>query len=219
VKIAICSITKKKIKEETILYKSLHKNKDVYLFIKTNNTTVGLSEYFNSCLEEFKDYDILTFIHDDVHIVNSDLHEQLKKAHQNYDVVGVAGCISPKIIEQNLWHWMAGNQKNCRGMAGHPVSSDSLYVTSFGPTPSRVVIIDGVLMSLNVKKILKANVKFDESFTFHHYDIDFCLTCNKNGIKIGVWPILINHSSPGLKEFNDVWNESNKIIIKKWKNK
>jgi GT2 family glycosyltransferase len=95
----------------------------------------------------------------------------------------------------------------------------SFYVTSFGPTPSRVAIIDGVFMAINLEKIASAGVRFDEQFKFHHYDIDFSLQCNKNSLKIGVWPILINHQSPGLKGFDDSWNSSNEKFINKWKNK
>ena len=135
-----------------------------------------------------------------------------------YDVVGVAGCVNPKIIEKNLWHWMAMSKENYRGIAGHPHGQNNFFVTSFGPTPSRVALIDGVFMAINNKKIYSSSIRFDEQFNFHHYDIDFSLTCNKNNYKIGVWPVLINHQSPGLKSFDDSWNSSNKKFIDKWKN-
>lgn len=220
--IVACSITSKKRKEDTILYGSFDKIKDIELSITTNNTEIGLSEYYNTCIKKYKDSDIIVFIHDDVDIINTDLKYQLELAHRHYDVVGVAGCLNPKIIDQNLWHWMGGgreNTANLRGAAGHPISDNSFYITSFGPTPSRVVIIDGVLMSVNVKKLIASGSRFDEQFKFHHYDIDFSLTCNKNKLRIGVWPILINHRSPGLKSFNEKFDESNTRFLNKWKNK
>ncbi len=214
----ICSITKKKDARDTILFKSLEKIK-VEFYIETNNTTKGLSEFYNECLERYSFKDAIIFVHDDVDIINCDLDHQLSEAFKQYDVVGVAGCVNPKIIEKNLWHWMAGDIKNCRGIAGHPYDEKSFHVTAFGPTPSRVAIVDGVFIAINLKRINSSGTKFDTQFTFHHYDIDFSLTCNKNGHKIGVYPILINHQSPGLKDFNQTWNDSNQKFITKWKNK
>ena len=215
----ICSITKKKDARDTILYKSLNKIKaDCY--IETNNTTKGLGKFYNECLKQYEDKDAIVFVHDDVDIINIDLEYQLTQAFKVFDVVGVAGCVSPKIIEKNLWHWMGEVKENLRGIAGHPVGPEAnFYVTSFGPTPDRVAIIDGVFMAVKVDKVLATKSFFDEQFKFHHYDIDFSLTCNRNKLKIGVWPILLNHQSPGLKEFDSNFENSNIKFINKWKNK
>jgi len=220
----ICSITKNNF-FDTILYKSTLKNNICNIcFEQHNDGKKGLSQFYNECIEKYKEQpkiNTLIFCHDDVQIINNDVFSQVEQGLKTYDVLGVAGCVNPKIIERNLWHWMAGDKKNFRGIAGHPIdeASDSFYVTSFGPTPSRVAIIDGVFMAINLQKIIDSNIKFDEDFKFHHYDIDFSLQCNKSSLKIGVWPILINHKSPGLKDFNSSWNVSNDNFIKKWKNK
>jgi hypothetical protein len=215
----VCSITRKKKAEDTILYKSLQKiNIDFYF--ETNNTTKGLGTFYNECLYKNKDKDTIIFVHDDVDIINKDLEYQLSQAFKQFDVVGVAGCVEPKIIEKNLWHWMPGDVKKLRGIAGHPYGPvNNFFVTSFGPTPDRVAIIDGVFMAINVKKLNGVNCKFDEQFMFHHYDIDFSLTCNVNKLKIGVWPILINHRSPGLRDMDGKFENSNQYFINKWKNK
>jgi GT2 family glycosyltransferase len=219
----ICSITKNGF-FDTILYNSIKDFACCTNYKQNNKGIIGLSQFYNECIDRYSNDDKikhLIFCHDDVQIINSDFAEQVKKGLQTYDVLGVAGCINPKIIEKNLWHWMAGDKQNWRGIAGHPyeANKDSFYVTSFGPTPSRVAVIDGVFMAINLKKIVDAGVRFDEQFKFHHYDIDFSLQCNKNSLKIGVWPILINHKSPGLKDFDESWNSSNEKFINKWKNK
>jgi len=220
--IVICSITQKKKIEDTVLGKSIEKMGDFTFDMQTNNSgkdAVGLPEYYNKCLNKYSDVDYIVFVHDDVDIINSDLLYQVHAGLKSYDVIGVAGCINPKIIERNLWHWMAQDMKNCRGIAGHPSGSGDFYVTTFGPTPNRVAILDGVFLAVNVGKIINSGTLFDEQFKFHHYDIDFSLTCNQNKLKLGVWPILINHQSPGLKDFSDDWNNSNEKFINKWKNK
>lgn len=219
--IVICSLTPKSNFNYTVLGNSVKKIGDVELFYENSNTgnkVKGLSKFYNECLDRFKERDYLVLCHDDVDILCSDLSYQVLASMEKFDVAGVAGCLNPKIIEKNLWHWMSEKQ-NLRGMAGHPVDDKSLFITSFGPTPSRVVLLDGVFLVLNIKKVLESGTKFDEQFNFHHYDIDFSLTCNKNQLKLGVWPFLINHQSPGLKEFNDNWNNSNTLFINKWKSK
>lgn len=215
----ICSITKRKLANDTILYRSIVDSK-IDFYIEHNNTTKGLGKFFNECINSYSDRDCIIFIHDDVRLISTDIIYQLNNAFKQFDVVGVAGCVNPKIIEKNLWHWMAGDRSNLRGFAGHPVdSNDHFFVTSFGTTPSRVAIIDGVFMAVKPQKLIESKSYFDEQFMFHHYDIDFSLTCNKNKLKIGVWPILINHQSPGLKDFDTTFEESNKKFINKWKNK
>jgi hypothetical protein len=179
----VCSITKKPKVQDTILYNSL-KKLNIDYHIETNNTKKGLGKFYNECLDKYNNKDAVIFIHDDVDLINIDLEHQLQNAFKRFDVVGVAGCINPKIIEKNLWHWMGGTKENLRGIAGHPYdNSGDFFVTSFGPTPSRTAIIDGVFMALKMEKIRESNVRFDEQFLFHHYDIDFSLTCNENKLK------------------------------------
>lgn len=218
--IVLCSITPKEDPTETVLYNSIHKTGDVHFYMENSNSgknAKGLSQFYNECIEKFSSADSIIFCHDDVDLLFSDVSYQVSSALQNFDVAGVAGCVNPKIIEKNLWHWMAQDSKNCRGIAGHPYDKDSFFVTSFGPTPARVTLLDGVFLALNMKKIKESGAKFDEQFLFHHYDIDFSLTCNKLKLKLGTWPFLINHQSPGLKDFHEGWTKSNDLFIKKWK--
>jgi hypothetical protein len=216
----ICSITREQKAEDTLLAKSLSPIGDIEIHIETNNSgknVKGLSQFYNECLENFKDRDNLVFVHDDVELKFSDLTYQVTTALEKFDVAGVAGCINPKVIDKNLWHWMAGVHGNMRGFAGHSKDSNEFVVTSYGPTPARVILLDGVFLAVNVKKLRDSGVKFDEQFKFHHYDIDFGLTCNKNKLKLGVWPFIINHRSPGLANFHEDWVKSNELFINKWK--
>lgn len=219
-----CSITRANNFKSTQLGSSnfTQLNESLFYYEENNNTKKQLTTFYNECLERFKEKDCIVFCHDDVQLIGYDIIQQLTDAMKQFDVVGVAGCVNPKIIEKNLWHWMCGEKSNYRGFAGHPYdpsAKESFFVTSFGPTPARVAILDGVFLAVKPNIINKKGIKFDETFKFHHYDIDFCLQCNDNNIKMGVWPILINHQSPGLKEFHADWVESNDRFIKKWKNK
>lgn len=201
-----------------LLQESIQYHKDIDFHITYNNKTVGLCEHYNSIIDTNQNYDILIFCHHDVSLKYTNLRLTVEEGLQQYDVIGVAGCKNPRVCEKNLWHWMSGKNDQ-RGFAAHPIGpgSKELYVTVFGPSPDRVAVLDGVFLAINADKIKKSKARFDEKFLWHHYDIDFSLTCNLNKIKLGVWPVLINHQSPGLLNVNDIeWNRSNKEFISKW---
>jgi len=88
--------------------------------------------------------------------------------------------------------------------------------TNFG-TSGRVLILDGLFLAFNPKKISEAGVRFDETCPakFHFYDIDFSLQCNKAKLKLGTAEIEVVHSSPGLKSFTDEWLAGQKWFLDK----
>jgi len=224
---AIVSCTQKSKQEDTLLYKSLLKLEQLgntrfldKLFINTNNK-LGLSKVYNKFLYEHPEFDHVIFVHDDVSIEDNLILEKLQKEHRYYDIIGVAGGLNPKIQAPALWHLMCGGfGPNLRGFAGHYLpDNERTMITNFGPSPDRVAIIDGVLISVLVKRISEVGWKFNENYTFHHYDISSSLDANKLGLKIGVAPILINHMSPGLRSLNDTFFlESQSIFLNEYKN-
>lgn len=210
-KIAIYSATRGK-KEECALYKSVteiskYKCKDIKLEIKENNTE-GLSKNYNSFLfKEKYSHDYIVFAHDDVFIDDYNLIEKLEFAHEtvNLDIVGLAGGLEPKISEPALWHLMCGGFESykLRGAVAHPCSRDQVMVTTFGPTPSRVTILDGLFLSVKTRSLKDNDWKFNENYNFHHYDIASCIDANKKKLKLGVFPIWVVHHSPGLLSTHD----------------
>ena len=110
-----------------------------------------------------------------------------------------------------------GEKTDLRGCVAHG-EKDNYFYTSFGPTPSRAILIDGVLIGINLNK-LPMEVKWDESYPsrFHYYDLDFCLECNRNKVKIGVVDIPIIHQSPGLSNPTEEFYKGREYFINKWK--
>jgi hypothetical protein len=223
-KIVACSITREHDPCQTKIFKSFekinqyHPSKKIELKLKCGNSTMGLSEYYNNCIDNYgKSCDYMILVHDDVDFINMDLHYQIEKSMELYDIIGVAGCANPTIGDVNLWHLMSQKQ-DLKGFAGHTCKEtlNNYYITVFGASPSRVAMVDGVFMAINCSKVLKTKTMFDENFKFHHYDLDFSLSSNSNRLKIGVWPILIDHSSPGLRSFNENWKTSNEYFKQKW---
>jgi len=204
------------LESDCLLERTSKNIKDIDLHIKYNNKTMGLCEYYNKVIAE-SSYEITVLCHHDISLEYANLNT-LPLALRKYDVIGVAGGLNPTLKDKNLWHWMMPREYY-RGYAGHYADTETMYITNFGVTPSRVALLDGVFLALDTRKIKGTRARFDERFVWHQYDIDFCLTCNKYKLKLGVWPITVFHQSPGLKDINDVeWNKSNLKFIEKWSN-
>lgn len=205
--------------KDTQACKSLSKIKDIDIAYNSNNK-IGLSTNYNTILEKHSDnYDYIIFIHDDVYVDDLNVCEKLHTAHMEYDIVGLAGGINPRVTEPALWHIMCGgfNSTNLRGAVAHTFQEKTIIMTSFGPTPSRVALLDGLFISVNTKKIKEVNWKFNENYTFHHYDIASSIDANKKKLKLGVTPIWVIHKSPGLLDPNSsVFLNSQKKFIQEY---
>jgi hypothetical protein len=199
----------------------LNKSQSFPIQFTTNNTNSLASVYNHYITNTYKD-ETLIMAHDDLYIDDDRLEAKVFKALKQYDVVGLAGTTGPlNIKEPALWHIMGGPRENFRGSVAHYTNDTQCYSTSFGLTPDRVLLIDGLFMAVKVKTLLDKGIKFDESnpSRFHFYDLDFCLQCNQVGLKIGVWPIWCIHKSPGLREYTPEFLKGQEWFINKWSNK
>lgn len=206
--------------EQLLIVKSaklLEKQAD-FTLIRSN--TRGLPLVYNEQYESLKNskYEWLVFVHDDVFIDDLRLAEKLNCAHYDhgFGIVGLAGCKNPTLKQHNLWHLMA-ERHDLFGAVAHPAGKDQQMVTCFGPSPEKVVLIDGLFIAVHVPTVRKTAWKFNENYTFHHYDLSSSLDANKCRIKVGVYPINVLHTSPGLMDINDpVWNASNNRFYKEY---
>lgn len=220
-KIAFYFATRSSDVKQTSAFKSLTRLKDKVDLLFDENNTEGLSFRYNSILTEYsKDYKFIVFIHDDVYVDDLAVCEKLEKAHNDFDIVGLAGGVNPRIQELALWHLMCGgfNGNNLRGAVAHPCNDHGqIFMTSFGPTPARVTVLDGLFLSINTEKARKVGWKFNENYTFHHYDIASCLDANSKKLKLGVAPIWVVHKSPGLLNTNDkIFTTSQEKFLKEY---
>jgi len=214
---AIVSCTQLADYKQTLLYKSLAKLEQTNKLTLISNThfftqnKLGLGEAYNKFLQDNPDYDYILFVHDDMWIDDAGFIFKLEESHKKYDLIGLAGGLTPILKAPALWHIMCGGFQggNLRGFAGHYLPDGTTSITNFGPSPARVALIDGAFMSLNVKRAIEVGWKFNENYTFHHYDLSSCLDANKKKLKLGVVPILTYHNSPGLRDLNDkTFNEN-----------
>ena len=131
-------------------------------------------------------------------IRDTTINEQLESAmKEGYDVVGIAGSKAYRIPDPNVpTGWWSPVNAQC-GMAGQVLhGGKTSLTTSYGPSPARVLVIDGCFIAISGRAIAKG-LRFDEQFRFHHYDMDLCMSAYVKGMKVEVLPILCHHSSPG----------------------
>ena len=201
-----CTQVRENNKKALKIYQSLEPMKaEVKLKIHFENTT-GLPEVYNQYItpQTLAKHDVVLFAHDDLYVDDFKLRGKLLSAMDAFDIVGLAGCLQPAIKKPALWHLMS-SRENWRGYVAHPLqdASNRIAMTSFGPTPSRVAIIDGLFIAVNLSRALEANWKFNTDYNFHHYDIASCLDANEKHLKVGVAPINTIHNSPGLTNYDD----------------
>lgn len=178
---------------------------DVSIIVNSDNTE-GLSKMYNNQLksENLIKHDIVLFAHDDVFIDDIKLKGKLYTAIDDlkYDIVGLAGASKIEIKKPALWH-LISDRNSWSGSVAHPVNDKQLNVTNFGPWPARCLIMDGLFLAVNLRRVLELGWKFNENYDFHHYDISSCLDANKLKLRMGTYPIYVTHMSPGLSSMKD----------------
>jgi len=221
----VCA-TKEQDPIKTLLYESLKPLKEMgikfHAEFYTSNSK-GLSKVYNDTIygdtsKKGTVYDCYMFVHDDVYIDDAFVFDKIEDSFQEYDILGVAGASNPEIKSPALWHLMT-KKEEWRGAAGHFSPDNSqIAITSFGPMPAKVDILDGVFLAVNAEKIIKAGWKFNENYTFHHYDIASTIDAKKKGLRCGVVPIHIIHKSPGLRDINDpLFQESQRKFLQEYR--
>ncbi len=190
-----------------------------YAVVKTNNKE-NIGKHYNKVLEMAvtEKYDTVILMHDDIQMDDWGWPDKLEEAFKEYDVVGLAGAKQAEIKQPALWHLMS-KQEDWSGAVAHPCNDKQIFMTNFGPTPQRCLIMDGLFLAIKVSS-LKPEIRFDEDIPAiaHHYDIDFCLQANKHKLKLTTWPIWVVHKSPGLAGADEQFEASQKYFINKWAN-
>jgi GR25 family glycosyltransferase involved in LPS biosynthesis len=180
---------------------------------KINNGEFNLSQVYNQIIEESEN-DIVVLCHDDIYFDTNNWSTKLEKLFEknpDYGIIGMAG--TTHMPKSGMW-WE--DRTKMYGIVNHESGGkkwESKYSESFPNSPKEVVIVDGVFIAVNKKKLIS---NFDESVAgFHLYDVNFCFKNFLSGVKIGVTTnIRITHKSVGMT--NDQW-ETNRIqFVKKY---
>lgn len=186
----------------------------------TYKNTEGLAKIYNKAIKDPENYNkILLFVHDDCVIEDAFLVEKLNEALEQFDIIGLAGMKAPINLKPPcLWHLM-GDRTNGSGSVGHfDKEGVTRWMTTFGPAPQRVILLDGVFIAINTKKIFDKQLFFDEQnpAKFHFYDLNLSLDANKRGLKLSTWPIWVTHRSHGLEKPTEDWLKGQDYFLQKY---
>jgi GT2 family glycosyltransferase len=182
--------------------------------------TRGLPEIYNARIQAEDGDDLLVFVHDDVWIDDYFLADRVIDGLQTYDVIGVAGN-RRRVPAQPAWAFLLDEMRlvwdekvNLSGAVAHgkaPFGTVSFY----GPTPSDCELLDGAFLAARKSSLKSANVLFDLRFEFHFYDMDFCRSARRQGLRLGTWPICLTHQSGGAFA-SEPWKEKYRQYLEKW---
>jgi len=187
---------------------------NVQIIEKINNGDKSLSATYNEILSESLN-DIIVLCHDDI-IFEKPYWAKRVVEHftkrPEYGVLGVAG--TRYYPSSGMW-WEISSEMI--GQVYHQHNGKkwlSSYNDPFGNRVIDTVIIDGVFMMINKKKIF---TNFNEEVEgFHFYDTTFSFENHINGVKVGVVSnIPITHLSIGMT--NEQWDKNRVKFIEKYK--
>ncbi|SIQ69004.1 glycosyltransferase family 2 protein [Pseudacidovorax sp. RU35E] len=181
----------------------------------------GLPGLFNAVIDQAQPQDILVFVHDDVWIEQSDFAAQLVTALRRFDLVGIAGN-RRRVPGQTAWPFIPTPDNEFTwdfpNLSG-AVLCESLRapkLLDYGAAPAPCELLDGVLLAARSRVLQRGNVRFDEQFAFHFYDMDLCRQARANGLRLGTWPLRIFHASSGLFG-SPSWHSGKERYLAKWK--
>lgn len=224
---SICFVAATRMSEKDFWRKSLL---GPSLRNRLNNTTVtariafensrGLPEIYNEAIREEKT-DILVFLHDDVWLEDTQILQKIRVALKFNDVVGVAGN-RRRSKGQPAWLFIRDQNGDLAWDSEH-LSGSILHgkpnrnaASNFGLSPAPCKLMDGVFLAANRHVLLESSAFFGTEFKFHFYDMDFCRTASRAGLRMSTWPIELIHESAGA--FNtDSWKAMEAVYFQKWR--
>ncbi len=188
---------------------SMHTNVDVKLCTESE----GLPKFYNSLITEENRDKILVFMHDD--IIIEDLWFVDKLINSPYDISALAGSASfnPEKSQHLAWH-LCAERNELRGEVAH-IKDGKVWTSVFGPY-GRVLMMDGLFIACKCSTLLDKDVKFDEDFKYHFYDLSFSLRCHNAQVVCGVLPIRVVHFGLGDSMNSTEWSESNNKFREKY---
>jgi protein O-GlcNAc transferase len=180
--------------------------------------TRGLPDIYNAAIEAQDGHELLVFMHDDVWIDDHFVAERVIEALKTYDVIGVAGN-RRRLPGQPGWgfvdeglNWDA--REHLSGTVAHGQKPFE-NISFFGPAPADCELLDGAFLAARRSALTAAGVRFDPRFEFHFYDMDFCRSARRKGLRLGTWPICVTHQSGG-GFGSDAWREKYRSYLEKW---
>lgn len=179
------------------------------------NNRRGLAECYNEYLDKLAGSDrILVLAHADITLADVFVREKVNQAVTVFDIVGVVGSSAFDIrTPTDHYAWRMWPPEHLSGAVEQGIGREVTQWCAFGPVPRRCVILDGMFLAIDMRSI--GNVRFDPRFTFHLYDLDFCLTAHLDHRLLGTTNVYLQHLSAG--EFtSEAYRRSMQDFRAKW---
>ena len=128
----------------------------------------GLPSVYNQAMDGAKDRDeLLVFLHDDLHLVDFFWADELRKAIERFDIVGLVGN-RRRAARQPSWVFvderMTWDQpENLSGRIAHG-NGFPAPVQPYGPAPQQCLLLDGLLLAVQSNTLHEHGLRFDERF-------------------------------------------------------
>lgn len=179
----------------------------------------GLPRVYNRQICEENREKILLFVHDDVWLDDFFVCDRLERALEEFDVVGVAGNTRRVPRQPNWSHvsespFVADSPANLSGFVAHGPQPGAA-LNRYGISGRACMLLDGLFLAARCRSLLDAAVRYDERFDFHFYDMDFCRSAERAGLRIGTWPIAVTHASGALFG-TPAWRSALQVYLEKW---
>jgi GT2 family glycosyltransferase len=180
----------------------------------------GLPLVYNAAVRRFAgDSSVLVFVHDDVHLLDYFWPDRLLQALERFAIVGVAGN-TRRIPRQPSWvhiddRFTPDEPRFLSGAVAHGKVWPPHQVHYFGTVGREVKLLDGVLMAVRSQTLSLHGLRFDETFDFHFYDMDFCRQAERAGVSMGTAPMPIMHESLG-SYTGEAWRAGYGKYLAKW---
>jgi GT2 family glycosyltransferase len=158
-------------------------------------------------------------MHDDVWIDDIFFVERVLEGLAVYDVIGVAGN-RRRVPGQSAWAFIDqkrtwDRRENLAGNIAHGKRPFGKLANYTDTVSAECELLDGVFLAARRATLVERGVAFDPRFDFHFYDMDFCRSARKAGLRLGTWPISLTHQSGG--DFTaDAWAQKYRLYIEKW---
>jgi GT2 family glycosyltransferase len=78
-----------------------------------------------------------------------------------------------------------------------------------------VKLLDGVMLACRSEDLFNHDLRFDEQFDFHFYDLDFCRQAELRGLRMGTWRISVVHEGVGDMRTAS-WKNGYRKYLDKW---
>lgn len=185
------------------------------------NNTRGLPSIYNEAIRECANNPAtIVFAHDDLHILDFFWASRLKEGLTYFDIIGLAGN-KRRVPKQPSWAFIDtkftwDSQENLSGIVGHGKGYPASNLSIFGAPRQKVKLLDGLLIASESQTLLKNDLFFDENFTFHFYDLDFCRQAEQKELACGTWDLSIIHESGG-NFGSEGWRIGYQQYLEKWK--